>query len=78
MNKFVDLSFFGYDYGMIIRPFTPDDQQATQQLILDGLAEYWGKIDPSLNTDLNKIEESYQDGYFVVAEEDEIFLLVAR
>ncbi len=59
---------------MIIRPFTPSDQHATKQLILDGLAEYWGEIDPTLNPDLNQIEDSYREGYFVVAEKNGVII----
>ncbi|MEM7333008.1 MAG: GNAT family N-acetyltransferase [Chloroflexota bacterium] len=55
---------------MIIRPFTPADQQSTQQLILNGLKEYWGDLNPSFNRDLNQIADSYQDGYFLIAEQN--------
>lgn len=53
---------------MIIRPFQSSDQTAAQTLILDGLADYWGKIDPALNPDLNNIAKSYQSGIFLIAE----------
>lgn len=55
-----------------IRPFRPTDQSAAQQLILEGLQEHWGALDPTLNPDLNDIMSSYvQAGHaFFVVEED--------
>ena len=50
-----------------IRPFQPQDQPATKQLILDGLVEHWGKLDATLNPDLNDIVSSYQGQTFLVA-----------
>lgn len=38
-----------------IKPFESEDQEAVQSLILAGLAEHWGEIDPTLNPDLNDI-----------------------
>ncbi|MBK8986117.1 MAG: GNAT family N-acetyltransferase [Chloroflexi bacterium] len=54
-----------------IRPFHPTDQPAAQQLILDGLHEHWGTLDPTRNPDLNDIMTSYiHAGHaFFVAEE---------
>jgi ribosomal protein S18 acetylase RimI-like enzyme len=52
------------------RPFSPTDQEAAKQLILDGLAEHWGTLDLSLNLDLNDIQANYIDsgGVFIVVE----------
>lgn len=52
------------------RPFSPPDQEAAKQLVLAGLAEHWGKLDLSLNPDLNDIQASYIDsgGIFVIFE----------
>lgn len=50
-----------------IRPFAADDQAAAQALILDGLSERWGWIDPTLNPDLHDIAASYAPGLFLVA-----------
>lgn len=52
---------------IIIRPFRPEDQTATQKLILAGLAEYWDRLDPTRNPDLDDIGVSYADGTFLVA-----------
>jgi ribosomal protein S18 acetylase RimI-like enzyme len=53
-----------------IREFRLTDQTIVKQLILDGLKEHFGRIDPTLNPDLNDIYKSYvQAGhYFVVGE----------
>ncbi|MCB8989469.1 MAG: GNAT family N-acetyltransferase [Ardenticatenaceae bacterium] len=55
----------------MIRPFQPSDQSAVQALILTGLAERWGTLDPTLNPDLHDIHSSYiaSGGAFFVIEE---------
>ena len=50
-----------------LRPFQPTINLTVKQLILDGLVEHWGVLDPTLNPDLNNIAQSYADGDFVVA-----------
>ncbi|GIV84352.1 MAG: hypothetical protein KatS3mg052_1359 [Candidatus Roseilinea sp.] len=52
---------------LIIARFTPADQPAARTLILAGLQERWGVLDPSLNPDLDDIAVSYAEGVFVVA-----------
>ena len=54
-----------------IRPFQPSDQAATQALILTGLAERWGALDPTRNPDLHDIYASYvaQGSAFFVVED---------
>lgn len=52
---------------VIIERFTPADQPAARALILAGLEERWGVLDPSLNLDLNDIAASYAAGAFFVA-----------
>ncbi|MCP4415536.1 MAG: hypothetical protein GY805_02870, partial [Chloroflexi bacterium] len=49
-----------FERSIVIRPFHPQDQSATKQLILAGLVEHWGELDPSLNPDLNDIARSYR------------------
>ena len=49
-----------------LRPFSPDDQAAAKALIVAGLGERWGWIDPTLNPDLNDIATTYADGLFLV------------
>jgi putative acetyltransferase len=39
--------------------FQPADQAAVKDLILAGLAEHWGTLDPSKNPDLDDIAASY-------------------
>ena len=50
-----------------IKPFESEDQEAVQSLILAGLAEHWGDIDPTLNPDLNDIGAYYENATFLVA-----------
>lgn len=57
--------------ALIIRAFRPEDQAPVKQLILDGLVEHWGFLDPHLNPDLNDIQESYRHATFLVACHDQ-------
>jgi putative acetyltransferase len=52
------------------RAFVPRDQAAARALILEGLREHWGWLDPSLNPDLDDIAASYvaPGNVFLVAE----------
>jgi N-acetylglutamate synthase-like GNAT family acetyltransferase len=54
-----------------IRLFQPADQVEIHDLILEGLKEHWGKLDPNLNPDLKDIYSTYKDAYFLVARKDE-------
>jgi GNAT superfamily N-acetyltransferase len=56
--------------GIILRLFQPEDQAAAKTLILEGLAERWGFIDPAKNPDLDDIGASYAGGFFRVAVRD--------
>jgi len=51
----------------VVRRFDPSDQEHARALILEGLKEHWGQIDPSLNRDLDDIAVTYKDGLFLVA-----------
>ena len=53
--------------GIEIRAFRPSDQDAVRTLVLDGLREHWGEIDPRLNPDLDDIAASYPDNGTIVA-----------
>ena len=50
-----------------IRPFERRDQAAAKALILEGLVEHWGALDPALNPDLDDIAASYAAGCFLTA-----------
>jgi GNAT superfamily N-acetyltransferase len=50
-----------------IRAFRPEDQFAVKNLILAGLEEHWGVLDPTRNPDLNDIEATYANALFLVA-----------
>ena len=47
------------DAPLTIRPFQPADQLPVRELVLAGLAERWGRLDPSRNPDLDDIQTSY-------------------
>ena len=53
--------------SLSLHPFRPADQQAVKELILSGLADHWGELDPSKNPDLNDIAETYKHACFLVA-----------
>ncbi len=48
-----------------IRPFERRDQAAVKGLILEGLVEHWGVLDPTLNPDLDDIAATYAAGRFL-------------
>jgi len=50
-----------------VRTFRPADQTEAKALILEGLKEHWGSIDPRRNPDLDDIAASYAGGFFLVA-----------
>lgn len=56
--------------AVLIRRFAPPDQQAARNVILEGMREHWGVLDPTLNRDLDDIESSYADAVFMVAVSD--------
>ena len=56
-----------YRNEITTRPFRPQDQAAAKSLILAGLEEYWGALDPALNPDLDDIAASYSEDFFVLA-----------
>ena len=57
----------GESNDVAIRPFRPEDQEAAQALILAGLEEHWGFLDPTKNPDLDNIASTYADGTFLLA-----------
>lgn len=50
-----------------VRPFTAQDQIPVRALILAGLEEHWGQLDPRFNQDLEDIAKNYAAGHFLVA-----------
>ena len=56
--------------NIVILPFQPKYQAEAKDLILAGLAEHWGALDPSKNPDLNDIGSNYSKGLFLVALQD--------
>lgn len=60
------------NFAVRIRPFTPQDQIAARQLILEGLGGHFGFIDETMNPDLANIWQQYiiPGNLFVVTEID--------
>jgi putative acetyltransferase len=50
-----------------ILPFQSEYQAEVRNLILAGLAEHWGTLDPTKNPDLHDITRTYANGIFLVA-----------
>ena len=53
--------------AITLKPFDPNYQEAVKLLILDGLEEHWGSIDPDKNPDLDNICTSYKNSKFITA-----------
>lgn len=53
--------------GITLHPFQPADQAEVKALILAGLVEHWGVLDPSKNPDLEDIAATYAGATFLVA-----------
>ncbi len=56
--------------NLSLSPFHPSDQSAVKALILAGLVDHWGALDPDKNPDLDDIAASYNDAFFLVAKLD--------
>ena len=54
-------------HDLTIVPFQPEDQAEVKRLILAGLTEHWGQLDPTKNPDLNDIGATYAQATFLVA-----------
>ena len=50
-----------------LKPFNQKNQIEVKQLILEGLGEHWGTIDPLKNPDLDDISKSYGKDEFILA-----------
>ncbi|HEX8680722.1 MAG TPA: GNAT family N-acetyltransferase [Ardenticatenaceae bacterium] len=59
-----------------IRLFQPEDQEVARDLILSGLGEHFGYIDPSYNPDVDDIGANYVTAgqTFVVVERDGVLV----
>jgi ribosomal protein S18 acetylase RimI-like enzyme len=62
--------------NLVIRPFSRADQAAARGLILGGLAEHFGRLDETLNPDLDDIWTHYvaAGALFVLAEIDGVLV----
>ncbi|HEY58043.1 MAG TPA: GNAT family N-acetyltransferase [Anaerolineae bacterium] len=52
------------------RPFRPEGQERVRALVLEGLAEHWGVLDPTANPDLENVAAAYRQGCFLVVWQD--------
>ena len=53
-------------HDLVIVPFQSANQAAVKYLILAGLTEHWGALDPTRNGDLNDIGATYAHATFLV------------
>jgi len=53
-----------------IIPFTNEYQSEVKELILQGIEEYVGKLEPGYNEDLDNVEESFRGHVFLIVIED--------
>jgi GNAT superfamily N-acetyltransferase len=53
--------------NITLHAFQPADQAAVKDLVLAGLVEHWGTLDPAKNPDLDDITASYAGAIFLVA-----------
>jgi len=51
----------------VIQPIQLEHQAGARDLILAGLAEHWGRLDPGRNLDLENISSAYSKAVFLVA-----------
>ena len=56
---------------MRFEDLTRDDLEEVRELVLAGLADHWGELDPALNPDLDDMLASYSNGRTVVARSDD-------
>jgi len=64
------LAASGYNWVMetnIVQPFCPADQAEAKSLILAGLVDHWGVLDPTKNPDLEDIAAAYAGATLLVA-----------
>ena len=52
---------------ILLQPFCPADQDEVKSLVLAGLVDHWGVLDPSKNPDLDDIAAAYAGATFLVA-----------
>ena len=70
-RKLEDMNWFkppDFLNQVLIRPFREEDQAPAKKLILNGLSERWGWLDPRKNPDLEDIRSYFAEGVFLLAE----------
>jgi GNAT superfamily N-acetyltransferase len=53
-----------------VEVYRDDDRDAARAVVLAGLEEHWGALDPDLNRDVDDLGAAYADGTVVVARVD--------
>jgi GNAT superfamily N-acetyltransferase len=56
---------------VLIDDFTPADQAEVRDLVLAGLGDHWGEVDPTRCPDLDDIATNYAHGRTVVVRDDD-------
>lgn len=56
--------------GVVLRDLAAGDAAQVRALVLAGLAEHWGELDPTVNPDLDDLATAYPGGRTLVAEEE--------
>lgn len=64
-----------YPAGVIIEELSTANQAEARSLILAGLGEHWGEIDPTRNPDLYDMVTTYRDGRTILVRDDQHRLL---
>jgi GNAT superfamily N-acetyltransferase len=53
--------------GVVVERYGDGDRDAARAVVLAGLEEHWGSLDPALNRDVDDLGVAYADGTVVVA-----------
>ncbi len=54
-----------------VEPVRREHQAAARALVLRGLADHWGELDPGRNPDLDDLAASFAEGCFLLAWDDD-------
>ena len=73
-NIGLELSLIDVRAPVQLRDFDVQDQAPVRALVLDGLGEHWGVVDPRFNPDLDDIAGSYASGRTVVATRNDLIV----
>jgi len=63
---------------VVVERYDDADRDAARAVVLAGLEEHWGSLDPELNRDVDDLGTVYADGVVVVARAGEVIELECR